>query len=642
MDHATPTADDDFDFDALLEASSLGAPRVTAALGTATPDTRRRFDQAARHPWVREKISAATPLLLDGPHRLADVRDVRERLLADAPQFVPGKPPGVYVFTIGSGKTQVFLHHVLAGARPRLAVADPGAVRVPLRPNVRWRVHAEILDWLSRRHDGMQGRRGCENTEFPDDQTGLGAMQWHDRSHPGIELSTEFTDLFTVLFHGCSRLSFNQCQGMASGAGVSPPVFEPRRYGFESSAVDADARAADYLSSVASMKRAALWLLAGGKNRQHSVPAWWQQNSGEPVGQALRAEPYRQKPNLRWSSDTASHTAASTLREAVLSEAAAFQLGCAARPEFLHQWWQRARNAPGMQQHEEKGGLVPEGNPLLLGRARLRALLRLAALVWPESPLVPSCEPSLDFRSLHAALSVSGPSSRFWQLSDSIWRLRALDDARATSLAPGGRPPLALRWLDASPNTESDYSVLVRTDCSERTSSPEGKAKQSVSGSAGAALPLPSEHEGQVLAELAGLLHLDREGGSAVGLSVSLRYRVTDPYAVEAVFDPRQGGVTWIFARDLLEEGMRTQAGKGDVKVWTHSAVGRESARTYLELSPSPDTALLSLPYEEVKAFLERTFALVPEGTEQAHLGASLLDLERQLHQLPAHLDSCD
>ncbi|EFH28317.1 MULTISPECIES: SsgA family sporulation/cell division regulator, partial [Streptomyces] len=52
----------------------------------------------------------------------------------------------------------------------------------------------------------------------------------------------------------------------------------------------------------------------------------------------------------------------------------------------------------------------------------------------------------------------------------------------------------------------------------------------------------------------------------------TLRYRSTDPLAVCVDFPPEVSldgqGVTWTFARALLEEGLRGPAGGGDVHIW--------------------------------------------------------------------------
>lgn len=54
-----------------------------------------------------------------------------------------------------------------------------------------------------------------------------------------------------------------------------------------------------------------------------------------------------------------------------------------------------------------------------------------------------------------------------------------------------------------------------------------------------------------------------------VPVEVELGYSTKDPYAVTAVFNP--GGsqsVEWILARDLLADGLISESGEGDVRMW--------------------------------------------------------------------------
>jgi hypothetical protein len=100
-----------------------------------------------------------------------------------------------------------------------------------------------------------------------------------------------------------------------------------------------------------------------------------------------------------------------------------------------------------------------------------------------------------------------------------------------------------------------------------------------------------------------------------VAVPVALHYDITDPYAVRSTFHTGQGdGVRWVFARELLAEGMRTPAGDGDVRVWPSVTRGRPVVCIGLR---SPDgAALLEAPASTVQSFLAKTFVLVPEGDE--------------------------
>ncbi|WP_326777289.1 SsgA family sporulation/cell division regulator [Streptomyces sp. NBC_01445] len=105
----------------------------------------------------------------------------------------------------------------------------------------------------------------------------------------------------------------------------------------------------------------------------------------------------------------------------------------------------------------------------------------------------------------------------------------------------------------------------------------------------------------------------------SLSMRMSLRYETTDPYVVRAAFfTDTDEPVEWVLGRDLLADGLRGSAGCGDVRVW--SAVGRGDQAMYIVLGSPAGTALLEVPVEDVKAFLENTEAVVPRGTESGHI----------------------
>ncbi|MEJ2579305.1 MAG: SsgA family sporulation/cell division regulator [Kineosporiaceae bacterium] len=113
----------------------------------------------------------------------------------------------------------------------------------------------------------------------------------------------------------------------------------------------------------------------------------------------------------------------------------------------------------------------------------------------------------------------------------------------------------------------------------------------------------------------------------AVPLPVSLRYSAMDPYAVRAVFSGDGMEVEWVFARDLLRSGLAAPIGDGDVHVWPSWGTGRELLMISLT---SPDgQAVLEAAAEDVRVFLDRTAAVVPDGEE-----SSYLDLDTALTRL--------
>ncbi|MGW6020424.1 SsgA family sporulation/cell division regulator [Streptomyces sp. NPDC055099] len=117
--------------------------------------------------------------------------------------------------------------------------------------------------------------------------------------------------------------------------------------------------------------------------------------------------------------------------------------------------------------------------------------------------------------------------------------------------------------------------------------------------------------------------------GRERALPVTLRYVAADPLAVQIVFPPEASldgaEVTWIFARQLLEEGLRAPAGGGDVQIWP---CGR--ARTVLEFHAPQGLALVQFDRAVLRRFLLRTYAVVGAGSEAEGLGLDQ-DLARLL-----------
>ena len=81
---------------------------------------------------------------------------------------------------------------------------------------------------------------------------------------------------------------------------------------------------------------------------------------------------------------------------------------------------------------------------------------------------------------------------------------------------------------------------------------------------------------GRVNATVSCELHLRLvvSGDSSLPVPAGLRYETTDPYAVHATFHTGGGEtVDWVFARDLLSEGLLRPSGAGDVRVWPSRSV---------------------------------------------------------------------
>ncbi|MCA1982696.1 SsgA family sporulation/cell division regulator [Nocardioides nematodiphilus] len=112
--------------------------------------------------------------------------------------------------------------------------------------------------------------------------------------------------------------------------------------------------------------------------------------------------------------------------------------------------------------------------------------------------------------------------------------------------------------------------------------------------------------------------------GRNVDVPTTLGYRKHDPYAVTLTFHSSAGDVEWIVARTLLLQGLASPTGEGDVKVYP-SIDDDASVVAVLDFS-SPDGRLVAQANtHELQAFLARTFAAVPVGTESEHLDLDAL-----------------
>ncbi|HEX4831176.1 MAG TPA: SsgA family sporulation/cell division regulator [Trebonia sp.] len=125
-----------------------------------------------------------------------------------------------------------------------------------------------------------------------------------------------------------------------------------------------------------------------------------------------------------------------------------------------------------------------------------------------------------------------------------------------------------------------------------------------------------------------------------VPLVASLYYSSEDPYAIRVAFHVGlDEPVEWIFARDLLANGIKGRDGLGDVRVWPGPATaGRGVAAElvaggeqvlHIELSSPFGEAHFEAAIREVSDFLRRTYRIVPTGEE-----GGFVDVEAELANL--------
>jgi len=123
-------------------------------------------------------------------------------------------------------------------------------------------------------------------------------------------------------------------------------------------------------------------------------------------------------------------------------------------------------------------------------------------------------------------------------------------------------------------------------------------------------------------------LRLVVPGGPALPVLAGMRYQADDPWAVRVSFhtgaDSGDGVVVWMFARQLLTDGLRDSAGRGDVRVWPAASAGQHVVN--LAMASPSGSARFEIDREQLVVFLQQTYLAVPTGAE-----AEAVDLDREL-----------
>lgn len=127
-----------------------------------------------------------------------------------------------------------------------------------------------------------------------------------------------------------------------------------------------------------------------------------------------------------------------------------------------------------------------------------------------------------------------------------------------------------------------------------------------------------------VALETRSVLHIP---GEAVAVATTLLFDALDPAAVTIRFD--SGGETsieWLVSRDLLLDGLTAMTGVGDVVIWPGPRLSAETCN--MRLTSPTGQAVFELSASHVRAFLDRTFDLVPRELE---VYGEDLDVELQM-----------
>ncbi|MEX2290809.1 MAG: SsgA family sporulation/cell division regulator [Mycobacteriales bacterium] len=112
-------------------------------------------------------------------------------------------------------------------------------------------------------------------------------------------------------------------------------------------------------------------------------------------------------------------------------------------------------------------------------------------------------------------------------------------------------------------------------------------------------------------------LRLVVPGGPCLPVLADLRYAADDPWAVRVAFQTGGEGdgiVEWMFARQLLTDGIAGTVGEGDVRVWPGLAGGVRVIN--LAMASPSGSALFEIDRNALVEFLQQTYLVVPTGLE--------------------------
>ena len=104
-------------------------------------------------------------------------------------------------------------------------------------------------------------------------------------------------------------------------------------------------------------------------------------------------------------------------------------------------------------------------------------------------------------------------------------------------------------------------------------------------------------------------------GSDTLPVPVLLKYSQNNPFEVQAQFGGiANGGVEWVFARDLMRDGLEKPSGDGDVNL-SPTEINGDKYLT-IKLTSPYGKAVMEVPSSEIEAFLALTADAVPYGEE--------------------------
>ena len=132
-------------------------------------------------------------------------------------------------------------------------------------------------------------------------------------------------------------------------------------------------------------------------------------------------------------------------------------------------------------------------------------------------------------------------------------------------------------------------------------------------------------------------LRLVVPGGPSLPVLADMRYAADDPWAVRVAFQTGaqnedgsgDGVVEWMFARQLLTDGIAATVGEGDIRVWPAMSGGQRVIN--LAMASPSGSALFEIDRDALVEFLQQTYLAVPTGSEE-----DAVDLDAELARLLA------
>ncbi len=120
----------------------------------------------------------------------------------------------------------------------------------------------------------------------------------------------------------------------------------------------------------------------------------------------------------------------------------------------------------------------------------------------------------------------------------------------------------------------------------------------------------------RVVVETAGWI---RSEADAESVEVTLVYEPADPFAVRVVVDRENEQLTWVFARDLLADGLRSMSPIGEGRVQIQAT----SVLTEITYAYGPEAAIsLRIPWWNTREFIRLCQTRVPRGDEALDMDA--------------------